>query len=194
MMRVVAGALLGAAVLFVWNAVSWMVIPWHHMEAIDREDAVVRALQGAGLGHGVYAIPGLPDQPAPGDDAAAFEAWTERHRAGPLAMLVYDPEGHEPMPLNVFFVGFGLSFAVAMTAAIALALAARGNLGYPGRVTLVTLMGLFAGLGSHLAYWNWMNWPLRYCLELGADSAAGALLMGLVMAGVVGRRSDRVTL
>ncbi len=190
MVRVLVGALLGAAVLFVWSAVSWMVIPWHRMEAIKKEDAVIRALRASDTLRGVYWIPGPPEGARGEEGPEARASWAQRHRDGPVAMMVYDPEGSEPMPLAVFFKGFALNFATALVAAILLAIAAPAVRGYAGRAFLVTLVGLYVGLSTGMASWNWMNYPLRYCLEMSADSAIGALLLGLVLAAVVRPRGS----
>lgn len=175
MVRVLVGALLGGAVLFVWSAVSWMLIPWHDVGAMSREDSIVRALSTSGTERGVYWIPGPPEN----------EEWAQRHREGPVAMVVYNPEGSEPMPLALFFKGFALNVATALVAAILLAKAARGVRGYAGRVFLVTLVGLYAGLSTSMMSWNWMYYPLRYSLEMSADALVGALLLGLVLAAVI---------
>ena len=147
MIRVIAAAALGAMILFVWGMISWMLLPWHTetLGQLPDEDRVVAALRDTGTASGVYWIPGSE---APGPDltdeqnTAWEEAWMEKHRAGPLAMLVYNAEGREPMAVNVFINGLGMNLVAALIAAMLLASAGRLT-SYVGRVAFVAMLETF---------------------------------------------------
>ena len=51
---------------------------------------------------------------------------------------------------------------------------------------LVGLLGLFAALVTHVAYLNWMWFPVDHTLAMSADVVIGWLLAGLAMAAIVG--------
>ena len=53
---------------------------------------------------------------------------------------------------------------------------------------LVGLLGLFAALVTHVAYLNWMWFPVDHTLAMSANVVIGWLLAGLAMAAIVGRR------
>ncbi len=187
MVRVIVAALIGGILLFVWGFVSWTVLTWHNTSGgqLPNEEIVVAAMQGNITESGIYWIPGMAREPAASDEAkkAAEEAWMERHRAGPIGMLVYHPEGREPMMPKVFAQGLGLSFLSALIAAVLLVSSGIGN--YVGRVAFVTMLGLFVGITADMSEWNWFSFPMDWTLANVGDRLVGWLLVGLVMAAIV---------
>ena len=77
----------------------------------------------------------------------------------------------------------------AVVAALLLSMAAPSIGGFMGRVMFVALIGLFVGLLADLANWNWMNYPLRFSLEMAADRVVSAALMGLVLGAIIKKPS-----
>ncbi len=191
MVRIALAGLIGAVVLMVWSSVSWMTIPWHQPGELPQQERVTEALRGSGAESGIYVIPyPYPDPNATEDQrAAAKEALEEAYRQGPIAFLVYRAKGTESPPTMAFVIGFVLDFVVATVAAIMLTMAASALPTFGNRLLFVMLLGLFAAIGSHLMNWNWMNFPLRYSLEMVADSLVASLLLGVVLALMIGRTS-----
>ncbi len=192
MVRIIVAAFLGAAVLFVWGAVSWLFVPWHELRALPREDTIVTALRKSNVGTGVYTIPAPPEHdPSISQEARdrRFDEWQEKHREGPLAMLVYTEAGDEPLPFRMHVIGFGLYLGTALVAATMLAMAAPSVRHYALRVVFVLLIGLYIALGVNMVTWNYMRYPLDFSLQVAADSLTSALLLGLVVAAVVRPRS-----
>ncbi len=191
MVRIALAGLIGAVVLMVWSYVSWMTIPWHQPGELPQQERVTEALRDSGAESGLYVIPyPYPDPNATEDEqAAAVEALNEAYAQGPIAYIVYRAGGTEPMPTMAFVIGFVLDFIVATVAAIMLTMAASALPTFANRLLFVMLLGLFAAIGSHLMQWNWMNFPLRYSLEMVADSLVASLLLGVVLALMIGRAS-----
>jgi len=183
-MRVIIGAIAGGIALFIWAFVSWMFIPWHRVQPLTgKEAAVKQALSG--FEGGVYAIPGPTIDVTAEQQAAAEEAWTAAHRAGPLALVVYEPQGNDPLGPMRMGIGLGLEIALALVAAIMLHVVGPAVPFYRQRVGFVFLLGVFAVVGSHLMNWHWFSYPLRWTLESIGDGLAGALLLGLVLGAIV---------
>ncbi len=191
MVRIALAGLIGAVVLMVWSFVSWMTIPWHQPGMLPQQERVADALRDSGAESGIYWMPNLDKDPNATEDqqAAAEEAWKEAYRQGPIAFLVYRADGIEAMSTTPWVIGFGLNFLIAAVAAFLLTMAAPALPTFANRVLFVLLLGLFAAIGSHLMYWNWMNFPLRYSLEMVADSLVASLLLGVVLALMIGRTS-----
>ena len=110
--------------------------------------------------------------------------WSQKHREGPLAVVIARPQGEEPMAAGVFLRGFALQVLVAFIAAWLLSKAA-GLSSYGARVQFVTVLGLFASLMIDGAYWNWFLFPASYTVTALADHTLGWLLAGLAMAAIV---------
>ena len=91
-----------------------------------------------------------------------------------------------------FVIGFVLDFFVATTAAVLLMLAAPALPGLPGRVIFVVLLGLYTVFGANLMNWNWMNYPLKFILEIASDTLVASALLGVTLAVLVrpGSESD----
>jgi hypothetical protein len=184
-MKVFLGALIGAAVAFAWSFVSWMVLGLHDptIKRLDsaKDQAITATLQtNLGDAGGVYFLPSLAD----GEKLdAPSEAWKERHRKGPRAMLVYHPLGADPESPMIHVIGFGIDFVAAFL--VCLMLSMSGMRSYFTRFGFVGLLGLFAGLVSYVMEINYVNLPLQYAIIMVADLFIGWTVAGFFMAMIV---------
>ena len=183
--RIIIAGVIGGIVLFVWGAASWMAIDWHRPGKLADEELVTGTLGATATESGVYFFPGLEEDAEATEEVrtAAEEAWAEAHRAGPIGFLVFRAQGAEPMPVMTFVKGYIIDFFAALFAAAVLAIAAPAS--FRARVLVVFLIGLYTAAMAHLTLWNWMHYPFRYSLEMAADAAVGALLLGIVLAAIV---------
>jgi hypothetical protein len=184
MNRMLIGGIVAAIVLFAWGVISWMFIPWHAatFSTLPHEDLLMQTLGDHLSESGVYWF---PNTPADMSDAAAVEAFNEKHRAGPLGVLFFQARGSEPMSRGQFVVGFILTLASALVAAAILSAAAPQTPQYSQRVAIVTAMGVLVGLAAYLPAWNWMLAPPWYTLVMCADTVIGFFLAGLPMALII---------
>ena len=182
--RVLVAGLVGGIVLFVWGAVSWMAIGWHNTSGgkLANESAVVDVLKDGDNGSGVYWLPGHSREEM---DEAAKETYAQAHRDGPVGVIVYHPEGREPMPAMTFVQGFVIDFFAAVIAALLLSVAAGSIKGYLGRVAFVTALGLFVGVFADLTNWNFMFFPTDWTVVALIDHVVTWLLAGLAIAAIV---------
>ncbi len=189
MKRIVLGGIAGGVVLFVWGAVAWMVLPLHTptLKTFPNEDAVRTVLRETVKEPGFYYFPGYPygQSMSKEEEAAAMRAFEQKHRAGPLGIMVYRSQGAEPMETGAFVTGFILQVAVALVAAWLLSLAAGNLTSYGARVQFVTVLGAFAALAVDLQYWNWLSFPTDYTIGMVADHVIGWFLAGLALAAIV---------
>ncbi len=190
MKRIAIAGLAGAVVLFVWSSISWMVIPWHRMDKLPGEEGIRQTLKLTQAERGVYWIPGedlsIDKSALTGAETDAMkEAMNQAHRDGPIAMVVYDPDGSSPLGIMTFITGFILDFLVASAAAVLLTMAAPALPGLHGRVIFVVLLGVYTAIGTHLMNWNWMNYPLKFSLEMAGDTLVASVLLGLTLGVLV---------
>ena len=185
----IAGAA-GAVVLFIWSSISWTLIPWHLMDKFPGEMGIRQTLKLTQAERGVYWIPGEDlsiDKSAltGAQNDAITDAWKKAHRDGPIAMVVYDPDGSSPLGIMTFITGFILDFLVASVAAVLLTLAAPALPGLHGRVIFVVLLGVYTAIGTHLMNWNWMHYPLKFSLEMAGDTLVASVLLGVTLGVLV---------
>ena len=103
---------------------------------------------------------------------------------------MYEAEGSSPMSVMTLGTGFVLDIVVAGVAAFLLAMAGIPSFG--GRVLFVVLLGLYSSVGSNLMDWNYMNYPLRFALEMAGDAIVASVLLGVVLALIVKPQSFEV--
>jgi hypothetical protein len=194
MKRIGIAAVVGGIVLYVWAFISWMFIPWHVMGALPDQDAVRSALRESGAEAGIYHVPmidhatyaDLSDE----DKESAEEAFKEKHREGPVALLLYKAEGSSPMSPLTMIIGVVLEVLVAAVAACLLTMAVPALPGFVGRVGFVLLLGVFTVVGANLMNWNYMHYPFRFTLEMAADALVASLLLGVVLAIIITPHTD----
>jgi hypothetical protein len=177
--------ILGAIAVFVWNAISWTVLPWHNatMHTLPNEQVVMDMLSDTGIPSGVYYFPGMPeDQGGQLSSEEMTQQWLERHRRGPLGLLFYHSSGMEPMQMSTFVVGFIIMLISALLVAFLLNMGVEQMPGYGQRLMFATVVGIFAAFVSHVSMWNWFYFPAGYTLVNFFDMVISWFIGGLVIA------------
>lgn len=186
-MTILWGALIGGAVAWVWGAISWMALPWHHATflSFSNEPDIERTVLSCCPTSGVYGMP-APPKSTPGMDKAAREAADRaaqaRMMSGPIVTAIVQREGFGSVPMAMLraFAIYGAASAV-MTWVV---LHANGA-SYWDRVGVVTAMGLSAGLICRLPDWNWHGYSTAFTAVNVIDHTVGAFLVGLALAALV---------
>lgn len=185
MLRTLSAMLAGAVVLYVWTTVYWMTIGRQAVGVMAEETPVTAAIREHVPDPGAYFFPGLP----PGEISAAQQRdFIERHRRGPVGMLIVHPAGEgETMEILTLATGFALTLLTSIFITLGVR-AAAGSCGFAGRWTVAILMGLAAAVGTHGLQWNTFHFPGRYSAFLVADTVGAWILGGLVVAAILPRR------
>ena len=184
MPRVVIAGLLGAVVYYAWGMLAWMVLPLHNssIRPLPDQAAVVEALTDQNLSRGAYILPFSEDMEEWENPDSEFQT---AHRSGPIATILYDPEGAEIMPPSVLIGGFLIDVAAAFLVAWLLSLTLPGRPNFGRRVAFVSGLGILVALVSHGALWNWMHFPPDWTIAFAVDNIVGWALTGMVMAYVL---------
>ncbi len=178
MKRILLAGLLAAITVHLWGFLSWAALPWHQatIHSLPNEDAVLAALRQHVNTAGVSRFPA---EPALESD---WQAFTEKYQRGPVGMMMYWPQGSNPMSPQPFVGALLLNLIAATLAAWLLSLAAAGLKDYRRRVAFVALIGVFAALVSFLTLWNWRFIPTSYALVMAGELILTWTLAGLVLA------------
>lgn len=182
MNKVLTGGIVGGFVVFVWGAISHMVLPLGEagIQSLPNEDAVLGAMRSSIAEPGLYFFPGLDMHAHPSE--AQQKAWEEKHRTGPAGLLVYTPVGGEPIPPRKLITELVSNI---LGAVIASCLLTKVGGTFWRRAGTVAVLGLFAWISIEISYWNWYGFPGTYVVAQAVDQVVGWGLAGLAIAKLV---------
>ena len=97
--KTIIGALVGAALLFVWQFISWGIVNFHSGEQkyTVLQDSILSDLSDK-LEEGTYFLPTLP----PGSDQQAYEQYQKEYDGKPWAVISYHKSMEMGMGMNLF--------------------------------------------------------------------------------------------
>lgn len=173
--KILMATCLGGAVAFLWNFVSWEILPWHRMHSFYNNAEISESLVRNSPTHGIYM---LPQRGEKGLDA---EALTK----GPLVYAVIRPGSlQQPWSLTEHLIK---SYIIQCLCALILALtvwrmkASR----FISRAAAGMVMGLFAAVSSTLPFGNWFELPGSRVIVNILDPFICWTLTGLIIAAIV---------
>ena len=143
--------LIGALLLFMWNAISWMVLPFHAntLNNIPETSMDRQVLQESLPKDGVYHYPGFPKD----DSAKSREMLASKLAEGPrITLMVFKKGGTSLFEVKTFVGNFGLN---VMTVLVLLVVVSEmRNKSLKSILMTTTFIGLIVGLASDLPQMN----------------------------------------
>jgi len=187
-MRILLAALAGAVAMFVWSAVAHMATPLATIgfSQMTNEPAAMQAMTSENIGTrtGLYIFPWTDP-----NDPKMMEKYTALAKTHPTGMLLYRPVGQDmdagnmtPMLIKEFLK----QFAQALIAAWIVSMIAAS---FISRTAVVTAIGISTAIATNVSYWNWYGFPLDYTIAQIIMEIVGALVAGLAISAVLGRRT-----
>jgi hypothetical protein len=174
--------------MFVWGALSHMALGLG--EAGIRQFAddapVAAALQANIKEAGFYFFPGMEERPGMTKEqkAEAQKKWGEKYAAGPRGILIYHPDGQQPISPKQLLLQLGSGVIASLV--LALALSQFGGLrSYACRVGTVTMLGVLPFLMVDFPYWNWYGFPTTYTAAQFVDRLVSFLVAALILAAII---------
>lgn len=161
--------MVGAIILFVWNAISWMALPFHNdsLKTIPEAAIDFQGMQAQLQEDGIYHYPSFDT-----------ESMSEKLASGPrIPFLVYI-DG----PTEIFDPAvFAKSFIMNLVSSILLftLLAKMSDTSRSNIIAMSLVAGLLIGFVSDLPQMNWYMFPLSYTLINVFDHIIGFSLMGI---------------
>jgi hypothetical protein len=177
MKKIMIGSLVGAVMVFIWNALSWTVLEVHHrsFKHFPAQDTVLTLLEQNMKGSGLYMLP-MPDNrgvPRFNKEYHANMLKMEAERAGkPYAMIVYHKEGlsYEPMQ---YILGFLIQFMAVFAVAVLLAAAGPSLNSFFMRWWIVMLVAFVITLEGPITDHHWIKLPWHYIKVMAFDKVVG---------------------
>lgn len=164
------GGIAGGIVVFVWGAVSWMVLPWHEatLKRFSNEDVVSVTLDAYAPDTGVYVLsPGMDESGKPVED----------QETGRVVFAAIQP----PMPSMNAAMLKGLVTQVLAALLVTWLVIKAALPGFGQRVLLVLAFAAGASLVGIVPNWIWWGFSTGYTLVNIADLLIGWGLAGLVI-------------
>ena len=179
MKRTVITVIVGTLILFIWNAVSWMALPFHAQSMQTIPEAAINTddLKAQMTEDGVYHYPGLPEN----ESEAAYQEIEEKLAAGPRITLMVYKSGSTSFfdPMN--FV-WNLIFNL-ITVILLMGIVKRlGNHSTRNILWTTIATGLVISFMSDLPTMNWFMYPLDYTMANILDYLVMMTLLGLLFA------------
>jgi hypothetical protein len=177
--RIFLAGVAGGLALFIWSAVSHMVLPLGEVGVKSLPDTVVSAMTASLTAGGFYFFPGMA--PSAQDDPEAMAAWTRRYEEGPRGILVYWPGSTKAFAPMLFVRELLSNIAVGLLLAW---LAVRAGLTTRARWVAVVVVGFAAAIETNFSQWNWYGFPNDYTMAQMTDVVVGYAIMGAVIAAL----------
>ncbi len=176
-------ALVGALVVYVWGALSWMVFPWHQncFHKFTDEESVADAIKENAPADGVYVLPntlGYTDQTSKGEISRGLEMMEK----GPFVFASVRKGGVGKMDATPFLLCLLTDIIGALI--VTWMLMQTKGMKFKRQVGFVTLFGVGVGVLSQMPIWTWWGFPCCYVLTNFADYVIGWFLAGLVIARI----------
>lgn len=187
--RMILGGVAGGVAVYIWSVLSHMVLGLGDtgIKQIANEESVLAAMRDNIQESGFYFFPGVAQAPGMSkeEQQQAMQAWQAKYTAGPIGILIYHPQGQQPLLPRQLLLELLSDITAALIAAFLLAQASGKLIRFGNRVLFVTLLGLFSSLVVDMSYWNWYGFPADYTLAALIDQIVGWGVAGMVLAAVV---------
>ena len=187
MKTVLIGAIVAAIIVFVYQAMSWMVLPFHEgsMKYTPQQDAILATLSQHLNEDGLYALPNVP----PGSSQEEHEKVNAEMVGKPWAMVFYHRAYTGAMTGQMVY-GFIINLVAALLLAYTMWSTREKLGGFAGRMGLVLAFVGFLIMQSSLMDANWWDAPWHWLTGEITDHVLGWVLAGSWLAWWVGRKKS----
>lgn len=186
MVKLIISTTVGALILFLWSAISWMALPIHHQSLLytPAQDTILKIINNNIDKSGTYMLPAA--------DNRDVEMWDpeyekenqrimEENQGKPFAMIFYVKEGMQ-MDARRFIVGYVFECFSVLIAVIILLAAGDKLKSFYMRWWIVMLLAVIICIEGYLMNWNWMSYPWHYIKGSIVDQLIGWGLCGIWLA------------
>jgi len=175
--RILISLIAGTIILFLWNAASWMVFPFHSNTLKNIPDNAIQTelLRKEMPESGVYHYPGLPTN----NSTNQMNKIEAKLKEGPrITMMVYKNEPTELFEPKTFLFSLLINL---LTVIGVFFLISKIGISNPKTIFISTLMiGIVAAIVSDISLMNWYMLPIEYTLVNTFDKIISFGLLGVL--------------
>lgn len=181
MKKVIIATLLSTVLMFVWNALSWIILPVHKesFKYTANQNAVVECLNTNLAEDGMYMVPYA--DPASPDFNSQSQVVKESSIGKPWAMIVFS-KSMEGMSVPQFLYGILYYLIMSFLGAVILMAAGDKLTSFFQRLWIVMLIPVIVVLDTSLESMNWMGMPFHFEKGNIIDEFVSWFLGGTVLA------------
>jgi len=185
MQRTIIAALVGAVILFIYQAMSWIALPIHKdaMKYTSNQDSVIAYLSKHLPEDGMYGMPIAPKNAS----AEEHKAMMDKGMGKPFAMINYHAAMKGDMAGNMI-IGFIINLIATFIIAMLLVRTSGIYTSFGARLMIVMGFSIVIICQSFLMELNWMGSPMHYIMGWIIDALLGWLLCGIWLAWYTGRK------
>ena len=179
MNRTIITIVLGTILLFAWNAISWMALPFHSDTIKNMPEAAIpiNQLKDTLTEDGVYHYPGMPEN----NSQEAMDAINAKLEEGPrITMMVYKTGASSFMDPKLFVGGLIINLLTAIFAFILISKLNKKS--FQNIIISSVSIGIIVALVTDISWMNWYLFPLDYTLVNVFDRLIAFTLLGLLFA------------
>jgi lipoprotein signal peptidase len=175
--RIIFSIIFGTFILFLWNAISWMALPFHSntLNNIPEKSFDADVLKNTLTEDGVYHFPGLPKD----NSEESLKQIDNQLNSGPrITLMVYKNGSTSLFNPKQFILSLVINlFTVILTLYLIF------KLKYQTQKSIFIaciVIGLIIGVVSDFGQMNWYMFPLDYTLVNLFDRIISFALLGLL--------------
>jgi hypothetical protein len=188
--RIFIAGILGGIVMFIWSWIGHDLLPLGHagISELPNEQAVRDAMTANLPTDGLYLfpMPKLDPNATFKERSDAMNEAMKKAAEGPSGLLMYHPTRKFD-----FAKLLGTEFGAEVVEALILVwlVAQIGISGFGRRVGFALVAGIFASLVTNIPYWNFYGFPTAYTAAYMSIQVVGFLLVGIMAALILPKRS-----
>lgn len=170
--------ILGTLILFMWNAISWMALPFHSssLKNIPESTFESQNLKNKLQEDGIYHYPGLPESNS-SEDIKKIKS--KLKKGSRITFMAYKTGSTELFEIKTFVINLIFNF---LTVCLILFVMQNQRNKSLKKIVLTTLsIGLIIGFASDFPQMNWFMFPLDYTLPNVFDHLISFGLLGLLL-------------
>ncbi len=190
MRKLIIGTLAGGILIFIWSALSWMVLPTHQdtFKYNANQDALMQMLKEQQTADGAYMLPAVDDtkmKHGSSEYQKASKELMDAQTGKPWAILIY---GNAMNAMGGGMFACGLLYDLLIALALCLAVSASSGASFMSRFIICLAIGVAFACKGPLSQHNWMGYPLHYIMGDVWDSIMEAAIAGAFISWWYGRK------
>lgn len=179
MKRIIVTIVSGTFIFFLWNAISWMVLPFHSssLHTIPESALETQKLKKEQLEDGIYHYPGLPKD----NSSEEIQKTENKLKEGPrITFMAYKRGSTSLFEFKTF--GINLLLNLSTVCLILFAIQKLGDKSLKNILMTTSCLALMVGFASDFPQMNWFMFPLDFVLPYVLDYIVSFTLLGLLLA------------
>lgn len=188
--KILKCGVVGGVIVFIWNLISWMILPWHELslKQFKDEKKVYEVIRENAPVSGVYILPNMyayRDGMNKSDKNKMVANQQEMMAKGPVVFASVSRQGLAGMNITPFIISLLIQIAGGLIITWML-LQTKFNANKK-QIAFFTIAGVLVGILGVLPAWNWWAVSFSYSMSVILDLVIGWFLAGIAISKLLRR-------